>query len=194
VSSAGKNIYPEEVEVRYRDLPGVAELVILGLPHAGGERVTALVVAAPGADEGQIRQAFAERSREVPSYQQVAGIEFWHGELPKTTTMKVKRAILSAAVQAGERGSAKAVTPPPTAPEGERRESQAVVIEALARLTHTRPDQLRAADRLADLGVDSLTRVELVAELEARFGLRLEDGQAAALDRVQDLFDLSRER
>jgi long-chain acyl-CoA synthetase len=30
VTSAGKNVYPEEVEARYRELPGVSELVVLG--------------------------------------------------------------------------------------------------------------------------------------------------------------------
>ncbi|MEM7350362.1 MAG: AMP-binding protein, partial [Acidobacteriota bacterium] len=206
VTSAGKNVYPEEVEVRYRDLPGVAELVILGLPGDGGgersafggersafggERVTGLVVPAADADEDAIRAAIAARSADVPSYQQITGIEFWRGDLPKTTTMKVKRAVLRDAVLAGQRvGETSA--PPPAAAGEERSESEAAVIEALARLTRTRPDLLSASDRLADLGVDSLTRVELVGELEARFGLRLDDAAAASLERVQDLFDLSR--
>ncbi len=191
VTSAGKNIYPEEVEARYRELPGVAELVILGLPGAaGGERLTALVVAAVGASEDGIRAAIATRSSEIPSYQQIAGIEFWRGELPKTTTMKVKRAVLRAALLAGERGSSQvAPSPPPMAEE--RSAAEAVVIECLARLTHSRADLLRGEDRLADLGVDSLTRVELIGELEARFDLRLEDSVAAALETVHDLLDLS---
>jgi len=64
------------------------------------------------------------------------------------------------------------------------------VIETVARLTRTRPDQLRAEDRLADLGVDSLTHVELIGALEARSGLRVDDATAGSLLRVQDLFDL----
>ncbi len=192
VTSAGKNVYPEEVEVRYRELPGVAELVILGLPgESGGERVTALVVPMVDADDNMIRAAINARSAEVPSYQQIVGVEFWRGDLPKTTTMKVKRAVLRDAVLAGERGAGTATPVATPAPEEERSASEAVVVEALARLTRARPDLLRASDRLADLGVDSLTRVELVGELEARFDLRLDDDTAAALDRVQDLFDLT---
>ncbi len=192
VTSAGKNVYPEEVEVRYRELPGVAELVVLGLPgESGGERVTALVVPTPDASEEAIRAAFTARSADVPSYQQIVGVEFWRGDLPKTTTMKVKRAVLRDAVLAGERGSGKATLAPTAAPEEERSASEAAVVETLARLARARPDLLRASDRLADLGVDSLTRVELVGELEARFGLRVEDDTAASLDRVQDLFDLT---
>lgn len=194
VTAAGKNVYPEEVEARYRDLPGVAELVILGIPQAGGgEQVTALIVPAPGARENEIRVAIATRTENVPSYQQIAGIELWHGDLPKTTTMKVKRARLLAAVLAGERGARESpAAAPPQVPADAPQPSafEAAVTEALSRLTRTRPDLVRAGNRLAELGVDSLTRVELIGELEARFGLRLDDDTVASLDRVQDLFDL----
>ncbi|MDA8020884.1 MAG: AMP-binding protein [Thermoanaerobaculia bacterium] len=193
VTSAGKNVYPEEVEARYRDLPGVAELVVLGLPtDGGGERVSAVVVPADRATEADIREAIAGRSRDVPSYQQIAGIEIWDGDLPKTTTMKVKRAVLLDAVLAGERGSgAKASTPDPT-PDVEQTEAELAVLETVARVTRSRSDLLQADDRLVDLGVDSLTRVELVGELEARFGLRLDDETAARLDTLGDLYSLVR--
>ena len=195
VTAAGKNVYPEEVEVRYRDLPHVQELVILGLPASGGgERVCALVVPSPGAsveDVEEIREAIAGRGAEVPSYQQVTGVEIWRGELPKTTTMKVKRNLLRQAVMAGERGAQPPAAPAAPAPTEEpRSEEETWVIETLARLTHSRTDLLRPTARLADLGVDSLTRVELVGEIEARFGLRLDDTAARGLGNVQDLLDL----
>lgn len=196
VTEAGKNVYPEEVELRYRGIPDIQELIVLGLPSSNegqGERVVALVVPTPGATEDEvegIRSAIAERSAEIPSYQQVTRIEIWRGELPKTTTMKVKRGLLRNAVLAGERGDGKAPAPPPAAPEEAFNEAEAWVVDTLARLVGRRPDQLRAADRLADLGVDSLTRVELVAAFEARFVKRLDDSTAASLQRLQDLFEL----
>ncbi len=193
VTAAGKNVYPEEVELRYRGIPDVEELIVLGLPQGGGERVTAVVVPRPGAGgeevEG-IRTAIAERSGAVPSYQQISRLEIWRGELPKTTTMKVKRGLLREAVLAGERGAEPPAAPVPAAEAAPRGEAEAWVIDTLARLTRARPDQLRAGDRLADLGVDSLTRVELVGAIEARFGQRLDGATVAALGRVGDLLAL----
>jgi len=197
VTEAGKNVYPEEVELRYRGIPGVEELIALGLPASGGgsgggELVSAVVVPRPGASDEEvegIRAAIAERSGDVPSYQRISRLEVWRGELPKTTTMKVKRGLLREAILAGERGDGKG---PPLAPAAEAvplSAAESWVIDTLARLTRRRPDQLRASDRLADLGVDSLTRVELVGAFEARFGRRLDDSTAAALGRVRDLFD-----
>ena len=70
-------------------------------------------------------------------------------------------------------------------------ENKTWMVATLARLTHTRPEQLAAADRLSELGVDSLTRVELVAEIESRLGTRLDDPTAASLERVGDLLALA---
>ena len=195
VTDAGKNVYPEEVELRYRDIPDVQELIVLGLPGSSGrgERVSALVVPRPGASDEDvegIRAAIAERSAGIPSYHQISRIEVWRGDLPKTTTLKVKRGLLRDAVLAGERGTGDQPPASPAANDAPRSESETWVIETLARLTRTRPDQLSAEDRLTDLGVDSLTHVELVGAFEAHFGKRLDDATVAGLGRVQDLFDL----
>ena len=64
------------------------------------------------------------------------------------------------------------------------------MIARLAHWTRSRPHLLRGSDRLAGLGVDSLTKVELVAEIESQFGLLVDDETAGALGSVQDLFDL----
>jgi cyclohexanecarboxylate-CoA ligase len=110
------------VELRYRDLPGVRALVVLGVPGSGrGERVCAVVVPHPAATEAQIeeiRSAIAARSEGVPSYQQITQIEIWRGDLPKTTTLKVKRGKLRDAVLAGQRGDGRTSTAPPAPPGG----------------------------------------------------------------------------
>lgn len=194
VTDAGKNVYPEEVEGRYRGVPGVQELVVLGLPSAagsGGERVAAVIVPQPGASEESIREALEARSAEVPSYQQIAQIEIWKGDLPKTTTQKVRRGQLRQAVLDGKRGEILKTAPAagPAAPAPSKEE--AWVIATLARLTQTRPDILSADQRLNDLGLDSLSKVELIGELEARFGRKVDDSAVASLRKVRDLFDLA---
>ena len=196
VTDAGKNVYPEEVEVRYRGLPHVQDLVVIGTPGTGrGERVCAVVVPHPGSTDAQIeeiRAALAARSENVPSYQQIAQVEIWRGDLPKTTTLKVKRGKLRDAVLTGHRGDSRAPAPAAPAPvRAPASEEGAWVIAILARLTHARPDTISARQRLNDLGVDSLTKVELIGEMEARLGIRVDDATAATLSRVQDLLDLA---
>ena len=57
-------------------------------------------------------------------------------------------------------------------------------------MTHARPDTIQAGSRLAELGVDSLTKVELIGELEVRLNFRVDETAVSALIRVQDLIDL----
>ncbi len=199
VTDAGKNVYPEEVEFRYRGIPGVQELVVLSMPASGrGESVYAVVVPQPGATEPQleqIRSAIAARSADVPSYQQIAQVEFWWADLPKTATLKVKRGKLREALLSGQgSGRPPAAAAPAAKPAAGPGPTPAElwVIATLSRLTHVRADGVGAAHRLAELGLDSLAKVELIGELEARFGRRVDEASVAALSRVQDLFDLVR--
>ncbi|HZF12895.1 MAG TPA: AMP-binding protein [Thermoanaerobaculia bacterium] len=197
VTDAGKNVYPEEVEFRYRGLPGVQELVVLSMPASGrGENVCAVVVPKPGTTETQlepIRSAIAARSADVPSYQQITQVEFWWTDLPKTATLKVKRGKLREALLSGQGGrpaAAPAVGPPAASDGAGRTPAERWVIATLSRLTHVRSDSLGAAQRLAEIGLDSLSKVALIGELEARFDRRVEAASVASLSRVQDLFDL----
>jgi long-chain acyl-CoA synthetase len=199
VTGAGKNVYPEEVELRYRGLPHVQELAVLSMPGSGhGERVCAVIVPKPGTTEPQIeeiRSAIAERSAGVPSYQQITQVEFWWGDLPKTATLKVKRGQVREALLSGKgpvaaapaaAASAASVASAGAGPTP----SERWVLSTLSRLTHVRADSLAAADRLAELGLDSLSKVELIGELESRFDRRIDESSVASLSRVQDLFDL----
>lgn len=199
VTSAGKNVYPEEVEHRYRGLDGVQELVVVGLPATGGgECVTAVIVPPPDATEDDveaIHSAVALLSSKVPSYQRISRLEIWRGDLPKTTTLKVKRGQLRNEILAGKAARQSA---PLSADRDEPSagpvlsEKQAWVLATLARLTRHRLDLLKGSDRLAELGVDSLARVELMAEIEGHFDLRVDDDSAAALSRVSDVLELVR--
>lgn len=198
VTDAGKNVYPEEVEFRYRGIPGVQELVVLSMPASGrGESVCAVVVPSPGATEPQleqIRSAIAARSADVPSYQQITQIEFWWADLPKTATLKVKRGKLRDALISGQPAGRPAAAPPVAKPAASAAAgptpAELWVIATLSRLTHVRSDSVGAAHRLAELGLDSLAKVELIGELEARFDRRVDEASVASLSRVQDLFDL----
>lgn len=198
VTSAGKNVYPEEVEARYRGIDGVEQLVVLGLPDGrGAEQVAAVVVPTAEAEEAAVRDAVARRSDGLPSYQRIARVEIRREPLPTTTTMKVQRGRLRQAL------ATETPTPPAASPKAPRASGEAPpqrqpsaderwLLATLARATRRRVDQLTPNDRLPELGVDSLTQVELIAEIESRFACRVDDETAGALRRVEDLTALVR--
>jgi long-chain acyl-CoA synthetase len=117
IDADGKNAYPDELEELYRNDALVKELSIVGLSDGaqGGEKAAMAVVPAWGdGDRAEVRRRIAEHVRVVsaslPFHKRV---KLWHlvdGDLPKTATRKVKRALvveelrrLEAAAHHGER-------------------------------------------------------------------------------------------
>ncbi|MFG1922533.1 long-chain fatty acid--CoA ligase [Cryptosporangium sp. NPDC048952] len=86
IISGGENIYPAEVESALRELPGVVEAAVIGVPDARwGEVGLAFVVASAPTDADVLRDALRER---------LAGFKVPHEirfvpELPKTATGKI---------------------------------------------------------------------------------------------------------
>jgi len=93
VISGGYNVYPKEVEAELDALRGVLESAVIGVPHPDlGEGVTAIVVAAAGADldEGELVAALRAR---LARYKVPRRILF-AAELPRNTMGKVQKAEL----------------------------------------------------------------------------------------------------
>ena len=93
IITGGLNVYPKEVEVAIDALPGVAESAVIGLGHADlGEAVTAVVVAAAGADlaEGPILAALAGGLARFKQPKRIVLVS----ELPRNAMGKVQKALL----------------------------------------------------------------------------------------------------
>ncbi len=210
VTSAGKNVYPDEVELCYRDLPYVKELCVFGLDSEDGlgEAVHAVVVIDGEATdldrssiEREIRLAAGAVAESLPSHRRIATLHFWDRELPKTSTLKLKRGVVREIVRA-ESGSDVGRLPV----EQERAahehgqavravddnvEALAAVQVILSRQTGHPPDVVQPDAHLQlNIGIDSIGKMELLAEVEARFKMRIDDAAGAKIARVSDLLHL----
>jgi long-chain acyl-CoA synthetase len=93
IISGGENIFPSEIERTLGNHPGIAEVVVVGVPHPDwGEVVKAVVVLRAGHELGpdDIRDYVGT---ELASYKKPRIVEFV-AELPMTPTGKVNRALL----------------------------------------------------------------------------------------------------
>lgn len=208
ITSAGKNVYPEEVTLHFAHLPYVKELCVLAMPNPDGigDSVDAVMVldadAVPqderSAVEAEIRKAVTRINERIPSYQRVQNIHFWTTELPKTTTLKVKRAEVARMLLLREHPD-RVGTPATPAGGGEATEvvgsNEAWVRDLLVRVTGRPPTHVRPeANLLLDLGVDSLMRIQVLGEIETQFGMDLPEEVAARVGRVGDLLALVGDR
>ncbi|MFQ5424109.1 MAG: AMP-binding protein [Phycisphaerae bacterium] len=207
VTDAGKNVYPDEVETRYKALPYVKEMCVVGIPHPTGTGDAIHVVIVPdferapdldpSAVERTIRDMVAHLGKTVPSHQRISTVHFWRRDLPKTSTLKAKRREIRDRILDGVGGGespdadhgtksdpADVVTP------AELSDTERFVYQTLARATHTPDSSIRpTSNLLLDLDIDSLMKLYLIGELEATFGTRCPDDTAAAITCVKDILD-----
>jgi len=199
VLASGKNIYPEEIENYYRRSAFVKEICVVGLTDADDpttERLFAVVV--PDMElmrEKKIVNAgdllrfeLEGQAIHLPPHKRVLGYDVWFEPLPRTTTGKLKRHEIErrlrekrrAAADPGEHASS------PAAWAGDSKaEAVAAVIARRARNARVSPE----SNLELDLGLDSMERVELITELEQRFGVRLPEDQSHQIFTAGQLVD-----
>ena len=197
VTPAGVTLSPEDVEGLYKDLPGVRESCVVGMPRPGGPGEEVHLAVVPGGDAGvdreEILRAIDARSQAGPSHRRVQRVHFLPGELPKTPTLKVKRGEVRRLLQGAAAGEG---APGPGGEGGGRAgasPAEQAMLALLARLVGIPAGRLSPQAHLErDLGFDSLMRVELLAYLDSQRGRPLSEAWAARLQTVEDLLALAR--
>ncbi len=101
ISEDGKNIYPEEIENELSKSAYFKEICILGRPSgSGGEDIYAVIVPneeilVEEGETGRVEEIIAREVKEVSSrladYKRIRDYTILEEDLPKTTTLKVKR-------------------------------------------------------------------------------------------------------
>jgi long-chain acyl-CoA synthetase len=206
VLASGKNIYPEEIEAHYRNSPYVKEICVMGLARDDEpttERLFAIVV--PDMDlmrERRIVNAgdllrfeIEGQSVHLPPHKRVLGYDVSFDALPRTTTGKLKRHEIERQLRQRQRAAARAA---PDATDAASRaalwaddEHAQAAVDVIA--GRARGGEVVAGANLElDLGLDSMERVELITELEQRFGVRIPTEQAHQILTVGQLIDAVR--
>jgi len=193
VLSSGKNIYPEDVERAYAAISLIKEICVAGIEHKGTiDAVQAVIVPdfeyARQHSIGNINDELSWQIREVsvglPEYMRIRGYTLSSVPLPRTPLGKLRRFMVQDLFR--KQGyPAKAV----------REEDQKLIEDPVGRkvVECIKPlieegAVIHAADNLElDLGFDSLTKVELIASLEAVFAAELPEAFISEAHTVADI-------
>ncbi|MBI3834238.1 MAG: AMP-binding protein [Planctomycetes bacterium] len=213
ITSAGKNVYPDEVELHYRALPYVREICVFGVPTEGsaGDAVHSVLSleSNPGIEldrssiEREVRTAAEQIAAKIPSHQRISVFHFWDRELPKTTTLKAKRGLIRDIIR-GERTSPEPRSSPPASisrPEnnGEAAEDSNPAWIAIRRIIarqSERNEKLIQPEThlLLDLGIDSIGKIDLIGSVESIFDMHIDEAAASRMARAKDVLSIVGDR
>ncbi len=189
VLGSGKNIYPEEVEREYQQIPFIKELAVLvskeGAFFPGSERLVAVIVI----DEEYFRLQQVSNIREkikweidnvsvrLPTYKRIQGFSISQTPLPRTRLGKIKRYELEP-LYSRQKTSGRQDNPPGDRGGGDA-PFQSMTQSALLFVRETLQRDVREEDHLElDLGLDSLGRIELLLNIQEQLNLELDDEQS----------------
>jgi long-chain acyl-CoA synthetase len=178
ISPTGENVYPDDVEKRLGDVPGVSELAVVGVDVRGSERLACLAV--PRGDREAARAALRKAIDQLPAGQRPAIVHLYDAQLPRTATRKVKREEVRAILRRMIVATARSDVPAAASP----------VAVAIAGVKGIPVEEVTLHATLqGELGFDSLMLTELLEALEARFGA-IDPQRLQACVTVADVQDL----
>ena len=201
VPASGKNVYPVELEALYRNSPAISEICVVGIPYEDGSDTAIHTVIVPtSSDETtkeEIQHHLQARAKELPSYQQFHKFHFWDDALPKTENGIIDRQHLRHNLETHIKDTALLHEEPQTEttdaePAAPRTDIPEEMLSTLARLARMPAHQIQLESRLnIDLGLDSLTQLDLLLVLEAKLGATIPDALLADLETVGDVIKLT---
>jgi long-chain acyl-CoA synthetase len=192
VMSSGLNVYPEDVEQALNEEDAVLDCIVVGMADQEGnvKLEAAIRLADPDGTSEQINQqlesALRSANERLAPHQRISKLTVWDGDdFPRTSLLKVKRHEVRAFLSNGKRAK-----PAPQSPRGTENDTFAKVQGILLRLTGTDPCKITlGSDLNFDLGLDSLSRVELSAVVEEELGIDLDERGLSEVETVRELIE-----
>ncbi len=199
VLSSGKNIYPEEVEKHYENTPLVKEVCVMPVEGADGQVERLCMVVVP--DYGELAARHVANVREriqselaiigcaLPSYMRITDLVLFDGEFPRTRLGKLRRSKIAEQMMKQRQSGHETKTVPIFQELMTLMEDPASkrFLKRLDEVTGVKgpfsPDQ----DLAMDLGIDSLSQIQLGVVLEEEFGVKIPDEELSSVRTVGDI-------
>ena len=193
VLSSGKNIYPEDVEKMYLSSKLIKEICITAIEHQGiTDSLHAVIVpdfeyakqAAISNLYDTVKWEINALSGKLPSYMRIQGFTLQKDPLPRTPLGKLRRFMIKVGQPQHEEKNVSAAEETLFADN-----IGSNVLKALRDMSR-KENEIQADDNLElDLGLDSLSKIELVVALETAFSLKLPEDFMSDIHTIRELVE-----
>jgi len=167
VTSAGVNVYPEDIENVLNKIPGVKDSCVIGI---GREEEVYAVLLLKGKLNAE--KIINEANKKLDISQKIKNFSVWpYEDFPRTTTLKIKKFIVKEFIEKRK----KIIVPP---------KKKSKIHELLAKFTSKK---ISEDSTLQSLGLSSIDRIELVSSLEQEFSIEIDEEKVVPQTRVKNL-------
>lgn len=169
----GENVFPEDIEAVLNRIAGVTDSAVVGLESGGRTLIHAVLLG----DEARAAEIVAEANRHLAPHQHIMSWSVWpEPDFPRSVTRKVKKEEVLRRLRR---------EPAAQAPPSGRTTPLRLL---LAQVAGAEAGALSGDTRVvADLGLDSLLRIETVARIEEDLGVCLDETDIGPQTTVADL-------
>jgi long-chain acyl-CoA synthetase len=173
LGGSGENIYPEDLEAELNKVPGVRDSAVVGLDEGEHTIVHAVLLG----DDCDGDAVIAEANRHLAPHQQILRWSRWHqADFPRSATRKVRKEDVIHWLRSCQDSQPKV------------RGTVTQLTRLIAEVTKHDPQLIHDGTRIvAELGLDSLSRIELVSRIEEALQVSIEEHRITAETTVADL-------
>jgi long-chain acyl-CoA synthetase len=194
VLSTGKKIFPDELEKFYKQLPTIKEICLLQTDRGLEAAVVPDFEYLKKMNIANARETIAfeieDLAKDLAPYKRISGLKVFKESLPATRLGKLRRTkVKELYLTGGERAEKTEQEGDAGLLESDAGKKVLACLLPFSTKKHIVPD-----DNLEiDLGLDSLSRVELVVSLEQTFGVSLPDSFGSEVFTVRDVVEKMQE-
>lgn len=164
LSASGLNVYPEDIEKILLQEKSVKDCCVLGIKEKNKVLITAVITGTK--DNSLITRV----NNKLSSHQKIQKIVYWNGDFPRTPTLKIKKGEVEAKI--GKTNS--------------NNKYDNKLYELIQGIIGNK--KITSNKYLVnDLGLDSLSRVELVSQIEEELGSFINEEEITSKTTVKDL-------
>ena len=197
INADGENIFPDEIEIYFKDLPHVINLCVLGISSKGTTNqkvVLALELDNRVKDEDikELHNLIDERSKNLPHNTQISNIYLSLKKMPLANNMKVKRFLVRDAIEnnTGEYVDITFKKQTKSFKEFDAKLVESIIVplrkifsEILILPEFKITDEGHWID---ELGGDSMSYVELLQRVESEFDIKIPETSYGQLTNIND--------
>ncbi len=170
VKESGINVYPSDVEEKFKEKKEIEDCVVFGLGQNGRKEIIAVLLPKERKmEEGKIDAVVEQVNSELNVHQRVDNYFIWRGEdFPRTSTMNVKKRELLEKIQKTQKGDREKLA---TDLAEEYKEKEKDLYSLIEKIKKTKKGKNKEASLEKDLGMDSMDIINFSTEIEKNYGI-----------------------